>query len=423
MPLSTFVDSFSVLAADAVGTTYVRTGYGFQPKSGLVWTCGRNSAGVDSVGGGNYRYNIGCFVSTTSRRALGGHSEDGAAAGDCDHIKRTTECVLTQVAGGTVDGALDISAIGSDGMTFIVDDQFGADIRVFVWAHGGSDITNTEIGTFQNILVTGQQTVTLAGAFQPDVVFFLPSRTTAVTSQADAKVNIGFGLTATKMGMLCIESEDGATTSDTFRHCSSDLCLSFWNGAPSTTNAFGGFAEYDGPVSTGFIVNWLAAEGTARDIYYLAIKGGRWDSGSLQTRTDGNDIVVSGLAFQPTGILFLSHGNPETTGNDTADANCIASIGAASSITNRACAAISDQDGLADMEVATALEFDEVYIHMNLADNFDGLMDLKSVESTGFTCVMDDFDPSANFVLWIAAGSAAAAADELLQSRRMISVP
>lgn len=66
--------------------------------------------------------------------------------------------------------------------------------------------------------------------------------------------------------------------------------------------------------------------------------------------------------------------------------------------------AISDEDNLADTETATGNYDSAVYI--NIADDAAvGLMDLKSIESDGFTCVMDDTDPSACWVTYLAFGS------------------
>jgi hypothetical protein len=69
--------------------------------------------------------------------------------------------------------------------------------------------------------------------------------------------------------------------------------------------------------------------------------------------------------------------------------------------------AISDETGLADTETAYANYDTAVYANV-VDDAAAGLMDLKSIDATGFTCVMDDTDPSACWVTYLAIGATAA---------------
>jgi hypothetical protein len=70
--------------------------------------------------------------------------------------------------------------------------------------------------------------------------------------------------------------------------------------------------------------------------------------------------------------------------------------------------AISDEDNLADTETARANYDTAVYANV-VDDAIVGLMDIKSIDATGFTAVMDDVDPSAYWVTYLAIGAAAAA--------------
>ncbi len=67
-----------------------------------------------------------------------------------------------------------------------------------------------------------------------------------------------------------------------------------------------------------------------------------------------------------------------------------------------------DENGTADSETARAVEHDEVYANIATDDTIEGLLDIKSIDSDGFTCVMDDPDPSAAFVPYMAFGDTAA---------------
>jgi hypothetical protein len=80
------------------------------------------------------------------------------------------------------------------------------------------------------------------------------------------------------------------------------------------------------------------------------------------------------------------------------------SIGAGTSTSNRVAMAIMDEDNLATSETSSAIEFDEVYIHINTSDTLEGLGDINSITSDGFTFIMDDADPAQMYVWWVAAG-------------------
>jgi hypothetical protein len=82
------------------------------------------------------------------------------------------------------------------------------------------------------------------------------------------------------------------------------------------------------------------------------------------------------------------------------------SIGAFSSLTDRGAQSGLDENGKADSETTTIIEFDEVYANIATDSTIAGLMDVKSVDSDGFTMIMDDADPSQAFVWYIAFGPA-----------------
>jgi hypothetical protein len=76
--LQAFFDSFNVTTG-AIGTTIVRTGYGFQPKAFLLWGFGRTEAGP-AAGRGTLKATIGLATSATDRRCQGIYSGDALAS-------------------------------------------------------------------------------------------------------------------------------------------------------------------------------------------------------------------------------------------------------------------------------------------------------------------------------------------------------
>jgi hypothetical protein len=64
---------------------------------------------------------------------------------------------------------------------------------------------------------------------------------------------------------------------------------------------------------------------------------------------------------------------------------------------------------VADADVFLASEYDAVYIDIDpTSSSVVGLMDVKSIDTDGFTCIMDDADPSGKFVWYLALGVAPA---------------
>jgi hypothetical protein len=80
------------------------------------------------------------------------------------------------------------------------------------------------------------------------------------------------------------------------------------------------------------------------------------------------------------------------------------SIGAFSALNERGAQSFWDEDNKDTTEVSTAIRFDAVYASIAADATIEGLMDVKEINSSGFKCVMDDPDPSAKFVPYIAFG-------------------
>ena len=162
-------------------------------------------------------------------------------------------------------------------------------------------------------------------------------------------------------------------------------------------------------LSNGFRLNRLES---LQAFYALCmvVKGPQAAIASLTTQTDTTtDIVASGLAFAPELALFASHCKALST-QDTAVAIDEMSIGAATSTTERGAHSSLDENGTGNAEITTAIEYDAVYINLTDAGgSVSGLMDVKSFDSGGITCIMDDADPAAAFVGCLLIGPAAAA--------------
>ena len=398
MALQSYFFQFNVTTG-AIGTTYAQSGFGFQPKACILWAT-KTTSTTNAFASGSASMSLG-FVGdvATERRCISSYHTDASGRGG--FAQRNDCCLEIQATYNSIDGLLDVDSIGADGITFVVDDVFVSTYTVQGIAFGGSDITAVDLITLQGPTATGNWDTTSLG-YTPSIVFFANTLSdTANLTSPGTDGNFAFGA-ANDTGQFSINIARNSVTSgsiQSMRYGYSGECYSFQNTGVTATSCRGAWVT---SLSNGFRLNQLEGT-TAYKIFALCINGGKFKVGKFSTRTDGNDIAVTSLYSQPTGLVFASHCTTESS-SDTAADHAVISIGAASSTSRRGAMAMSDEDALAytSAEVASGIYIDEVYLHPNLADSVDGYMDLKSIDANGFTCVMDDADVQANVVFYVA---------------------
>jgi len=403
-----------------VGNTFSVSNLAFQPKVLYFWWNGRDDA-TDAQGEADHHRGIGCAISTTQRGCVGSFATNNAAAAANEQSVRNDAVMAILTATGG-DGLMDLDAITSDGFRLIVDNAtaaaFALDIEWVAW--GGSEITDTGYAELSTPGVAGNWDTTSL-SFQPTFVSFLGTPFSGALPQSNgADTSTGFGWARVDadgtsniaQGVWVGGANDGALDMQTISYCNDAECYAAFNTTPSGLFVRETFVQ---ALSNGFRLNQTGTEVNLK-ILAIAVKAGSANikAGSLLTRTDGADIVVSSVGHQPKGLLFLSHCKTESTPGTVQDDDEW-SMGCATSATERVARGVIDNDADADSNIGTAVEYDEVYINQDVSDPpvIEGLMDLKSIESNGFTCVMDDTDPAAAFVLWLSVGDAPAVAAAL----------
>lgn len=404
MSLSTATGTITVLSTDTVGTTKVVT-TGFTPNAIFFWCMG-NVGTTDTVSNATARYAFGVAASATDRRCVSSISTHAAATIDGGRAARADACLCTNLATSAIDGLLDISSFDASGFTCIIDDQFATGIRVSWFAVGGSDITNAVTGTMVCPIVTGNFDVTTL-AFQPDFLLMFGNANTSaapVTSANRGFINIGAAVSSTnRASVTCGEGPEGNATSQSRSYAFDGEILTNLADTPTAINSRADFVSF---LSNGFRLNFLSnGAGFTYQIPYIAIKGGKWWVDNLTTQTDTTTAMVkSGFGFAPAGAMFFSHMLTKSTAN-TVQAGGYISVGAATDVSNRVAQAMVQRTAQANMDVTQAIEHDEVYA--NISDSghsIQGLMDVQSFDSDGFTTIMDDADPSASFVWFFGVG-------------------
>ena len=399
------------IGTGAAGTTYSAIALGFQPKVVILWWTKRNG-NVNAAGDADVSSGFGVLVTTTDRRCIAWQDDHAATTMATDSYHSDAACVATLLTDGTVDGLADLSSLDADGFTLVVDDAFATAISVNYLALGGADLTNMATGVFNEPGATGNHTEGALG-FTPGFVMFFSAGIGAAApgAKVHATPMIGAATSSTQRGVTAISSEDAAADSDTYRYSLSSECIAILEAATGTPDYREDFVSFG---SGTFTLNCIERTAGARRVHYLALAGGAYQVGNLLTKTDGTDIAVTGLQNRPRAVFFASHCAAENTAN-TSVAEAKFSMGAFDSQSaidparNRVCRCTKHEDASVAADAGDAMRFDAVYANILVTTAaIDALMDVKSVEATGFTAVMDDVETAASFVWWIAFGDAVA---------------
>jgi len=432
MALSTKFTSFNT-GTGAAGST-VDVTLGFQPKAFIVWWSGRTET-VDTVGRADSHIGIGLGVSSTQRVCACWSRDDANAAETGAMVMESDQIIARLTVAGVDNGKMDVDATAnwpSNGIRFIVDTQFGASMRIHILAWGGDDITNTFVGRTTPSTTVCNNVDQTAPGFLGDIVFFVASNYSSFDSiqTTRASMNFGAAISATKQAINLCMFDPGSGTGDGGQYCfDGSECM----GSIDTANPTIVGQRYDfvQMLANGYRIH--NTEGTStRPHGYLVIKGGQWDMGNVLTKTDTTTDITGAPALNgqtPTAIVFSSACRAESV-VDAGTTPTRWSLGGATSATEEGAMAEHGEQGSGNTRVGTAVEHDSCYI--NLADvaadpdaqTIQGLMHVTATGANSFTCRMTDADPAENFVWWVATGpNAAVGGDELLQSRRMMSVP
>jgi hypothetical protein len=382
-----------------VGTTFAESGFGFQPKVILFFWGGSNS-GTDAVGRRDVRRGFGVAKDTTNRWMVGSYSQDTPTTSVCDRFSATDACAKSWLSTGTVEGALDLQSIDADGFTMVVDDALSVAIRVHYLALGGADITDVATGMI-SLTSSGDMDHTAVG-FQPNFVLLGANDHTAMPGNTiHSFLMLGMVDAALNQAVLSVGGDDGAATADTRSYCRAGECIAFLD----TANAVTLRRNVSAMLSNGFRTSSILHSGSfSQDVFYLALRGGSYRVDNLTTSvTNGATIAETGFGFQPRAALLLSHGNAESAAA-TVQSHDQSIVGAFTSTTERGCQGALDEDAVGLMECTAFVEHDQCLAQLTTSSTVVGLVDVQSIDSDGFTLVMDSAANPAYFVPYVAFG-------------------
>lgn len=311
----------------------------FQPKAIRLWTFSDAFTTLNPPNPATQRTDLGISVgfasSTTSRACVASFSADTVATSDCSAAWSNTSCVLA-LSGAAIIGKLDLNAINSDGFDLIVDQAItGAQNYVVYWeAWGGSDITNVTIGAIAEPGTTGAVSYTATGfeatsRFPDQCIMFAGNQTISATdvigANNDAGVAVGYAVndpndaSGAQEIVLVGNSDENSATSDTDGYIRTTQCLAKVAVAGGNINSATNVSSMN---NGSFSLGWQTRALTNRRNIYMAIKGGRWQTGAVTI----NATVIRSTATAITGFmirggLFFGRMTAESAANTTTAQN------------------------------------------------------------------------------------------------------
>lgn len=376
-------------------------GAGFLPKAAIVYFSRATNA-VDTFVE-NASFGFGFTDGTNSRCAYEG-SEDNQASSDTVHDLRNDCLIVTYNLTGTlttVDGKASFSSFNSDGMVINWSDAPAAAFKFHVLYLGGADLTDVNVGTFEQIQ-SGDQDITTPG-FQPDGVMFMGWLTTINTVTTTMTLGIGAADSSANQWGQTLNSEQGRVTMDTWQGYSHSQCNALLT---SATGSWNNSFFLVSMLSNGFRINGNGSI-TSNDYAYIAFKGCSIAVGNdTEPGSTGNQTVTTNKDTKAVIICGLDTGTA-----DSGVADAMQTVGAGTSSSNMATVVIHDTDAGADSVCVSRYETDSIYLNITAnatagSSTVDDEAALSSLSSTGFVINWSNIGQARPF-RYIAFGNAA----------------
>jgi hypothetical protein len=323
-------------------------------------------------------------------------SLDAAAAADTQSVWWLAVAILS-VLGSGGEGRLDVSAFAADGFTLIVDAVVGADITVLWEAWWGDDITVNQVGDVSEPSGTGSVDYSgnVPGFVSTDtddqvLMFFgVDSALTSGTIESGRSSGfmVGFasgGATAENV-VVAGASQDAAATMLTRGYCKTGECLAMMTSGNPTARA-----TCTRFITDGFTLNWIARALTNRRYIFAGLKGGNWRAGALTIdgSAGGATASLAGLSWAPVGLSLIGRGSVEQSAG-VSDNNDRLAVGGGTSVAARQTLAVLDENGTADAEIDTAVEYDQALAYVNASGSTASKYDIDAMGAAGFTLIND----------------------------------
>lgn len=377
------------------------SGLGFTPKAVLFWLTSQAATGFNA----GRTLSVGAMTSATDMWCVATVSNDNVAVSTGNGRRHTAAEVLygLTVAGGTVSIELSAAAVSldADGFTINYDvTSAGKNYIIHALAVGGTDLVSAKAGNVQTPIVTGNQAHTGVG-FQPDCLFLATlTQPTLPGSFTGGRVGFGMAVSPTQRAAFAL-NEDTTIPSTVNQRQVSDKIIATTAG--DGTDAM--VADLVSMDSDGWTANYTVVQASARFVFYLALKGGRYSVAAETQKTSTGTKAKTGLGFQPTGLLLMGVNAAANASVDNTQAKL--SFGASDGTTEGAIWG-STTDNVNPTDANTATVTDKIMRHATNPSTTDAEADLSSFDSGGYTLDWTTADGTAREFIGLAFGSVAA---------------
>jgi hypothetical protein len=389
---ATVVETGQFAASVVTGTTTVVTLA--QGSCIILWTTGQTATGSDSAA--NAMWSMG-FSDSTNHRSTAWASDDNVGTTNVGRAARTN-AALEILSDGTPTSVRTVTDVNFSALSFDVvwDGTPAAAYLVSYMMIGGSDITNCEVGTKGWTSGTGTQSLT-GLSFQPNFVMLIHSQMGTGTATR-AQGGIGFATSSTKEFTMAWGIDDAATmtsTIDAVSYTNQAAVLSALTEGAETVDFLADFTQF---TADGFDVNVSNAPAATVSSAYLVIKGGQWDVGTTSFAAGTGANSVTGMAFQPKGLMLAD----SVTGSDaTVTIDALIKIGAATSTSSETAVSAFQNDAVLNTDVARNTDSTNILV---LATSNTNDVEFTSFNSDGWTVTAtgSGFERTPNQIGWFA---------------------
>ncbi len=253
--------AFSFDLATGTGNQAV-TGVGFRPDLVMflsAFTAAKDTDTADS------QLSLGIAASSTQEGSIVIGSDDAVASNATKVTQQRTDAsILHLTATMTQDAIVDFVSMDSDGFTVNKSDAPAATTRVhFLALKGGTH----KVGSITQPSGTGNTATTGVGFKPRSLMLFSGNKVAGSGIVNPGTISIGAAHDAIARGSIWSEAKN-VDPSDTNSYTSATDILTLAASA-STVNARADLTSFD---SDGFTLNWSAADATAREIIYWALR-------------------------------------------------------------------------------------------------------------------------------------------------------
>lgn len=283
------------------------TGVGFSPKALILWTGGATATGSwqDSIHFG-YGYAAVNAAKTITVGSIAFADQDAQDTSNTGMRVAAKALTIIEYDGSTVLAECDLTSFDADGFTLSWTTNDATAYVIHYMALAGVDLTDAYVKSWTFATSTGNQAITGVG-FQPDCVLHIGATLANALPQSGAGTQVFLGgmTSGTQFAIPLLDRDAQATTST---RTSGDPTLTI---AGYTTAALADYyAAYVSLDADGFTVSVGNAAAANINILSLCLKGGSYNLGTFYTPADATpvDDVITGVGFQPEGVLLLANG-------------------------------------------------------------------------------------------------------------------